>query len=241
MFRGFDKTSDDRRAGRLVLSALVAAMVLGSAGYAVVAFASGRAPIEEEPEVDVTFRKEAEPPPVVAPPPPPAVPKDMKVTRVKTPRPVASLAPAKEVEKTAHEEADPTDDAVEIPDGEGGPGGQEGGTGHVEPPPPPPPPKRAAPVNIAENDTPPIALDDNEQPEYPAAARAKGLEGLVILKVGISDSGKIISIQAMKGEEPFLSAALAAVKKWRYRPAVHPDGQVFAAFMVVKIPFRLTQ
>jgi protein TonB len=96
------------------------------------------------------------------------------------------------------------------------------------------------PINVAENDTPPLPLEANTPPEYPDEARARGLEGVVILKLGVSETGKVVSIQVMKGDEPFLSAALAVVKKWKFSPALHADGAPFAAFIIQKIPFRLT-
>ncbi len=42
----------------------------------------------------------------------------------------------------------------------------------------------------------------------------------------------------MRGEEPFVTAAVAVVKTWRYRPAL-VDGQPTAVFRIVKVPFRI--
>lgn len=248
MLRAFDVKTDDRGALRLTLSALVAAAVLAGATAGVVAFGKSTPPVEEDEEVDVTFDRQPEPPPPVAPPPPappPAVPPDMKVKKVSAPKKLASLEPPKKIEKVEHAEADAASDAVEVPD-DGGAGTGPPPVQPTPPPPPPPPPapppkkKTVEPVNVAENDTPPLFADDNAPPGYPAEARARGVEGLVILKLGISDTGKVISIQVMKGDEPFLSAALAVAKRWKFSPARHPDGSPFAAFIIQKIPFRLT-
>jgi protein TonB len=75
-------------------------------------------------------------------------------------------------------------------------------------------------------------------PRYPAAARAKGREGQVILKIVVSETGRVTRVQVLRGDEPFASAAVAAVKLWRYRPA-RVDGQATAVFRIVKVPFRL--
>jgi len=46
-------------------------------------------------------------------------------------------------------------------------------------------------------------------------------------------------VQVMRGEEPFASAAIAAVKKWKYEPARH-EGQPITVYRIVQIPFKLT-
>jgi outer membrane biosynthesis protein TonB len=43
----------------------------------------------------------------------------------------------------------------------------------------------------------------------------------------------------MRGEEPFASAAVAAVKKWHYEPARY-KGQAITVYRIIRIPFKLT-
>ena len=47
------------------------------------------------------------------------------------------------------------------------------------------------------------------------------------------------SVQVMRGEEPFVAAALAAVKHWKYTPAQY-KGQPIAVYRIIQIPFKLT-
>jgi TonB family protein len=68
--------------------------------------------------------------------------------------------------------------------------------------------------------------------------RHKGVEAEVVLKIEISEQGDVVDVQVVRGDEPFLTAAIAAVKTWKYSPAVD-DGTPVASTRVVKIPFRL--
>ena len=100
-------------------------------------------------------------------------------------------------------------------------------------PPPPPPPVDEAEVVVA-----PVPLDGNQRPAFPEEARKKGLQGDVILKVRISATGEVIDVQLIRGAEPFASVAIAAVRTWRYRPAL-VDGKPSAFTRRVQIPFRI--
>ena len=42
----------------------------------------------------------------------------------------------------------------------------------------------------------------------------------------------------LSGKEPFASAAVNTVKKWRYRPARF-EGQPITTFKIIRIPFKL--
>jgi protein TonB len=97
---------------------------------------------------------------------------------------------------------------------------------------------RAAPINLPESGTPPEPLASNVLPEYPSDARSKGLEGMVILKGVVELDGRVTGLKVMRGDEPFASAALSAVKTWRFKPAV-VGGQPAAVYRIFKVPFRL--
>ena len=61
----------------------------------------------------------------------------------------------------------------------------------------------------------------NPPPAYPLTARQKGLEGRVVLRVKVGDSGAVekISVKQGSGHEVLDQAALSAVKKWKFQPA----------------------
>jgi len=55
-------------------------------------------------------------------------------------------------------------------------------------------------------------------PEYPPEARREHLEGTVTLKAVIGKDGNIRSLEAVSGPALLVSAAIDAVRQWRYRP-----------------------
>jgi TonB family protein len=95
------------------------------------------------------------------------------------------------------------------------------------------------PPPLPEDAEPPTPEPGNVAPPYPEQARARGIEGLVVLRVGVSTRGAVQAVQVVKGDEPLASAAAAAVRQWRYTPA-SSDGRPVATSLIVKVPFRLS-
>lgn len=56
------------------------------------------------------------------------------------------------------------------------------------------------------------------QPVYPSAALAMRIEGSVQLMATIAKTGNISEVKAMSGDKELASAAIAAVKQWKYKP-----------------------
>ena len=56
-------------------------------------------------------------------------------------------------------------------------------------------------------------------PEYPSAARANHVEGVVVLRALIDKEGKVKTLELIQGDPRLVDAAMAAVKQWRYKPA----------------------
>jgi protein TonB len=156
----------------------------------------------------------------------------MKVRPVKglpPPRPLVA-PPDVPVEKPA--EAEPTGEPVEIASATGS--GRYGGAAIS----PGAEPHRSEPIHLPESASPPQALSSNVVPAYPEQARSTGREGVVILKIVIDEEGRVTSVEAMRGDEPFASAAVRAVRSWRYRPATL-GGTAISIYRIVKVPFRL--
>ena len=84
----------------------------------------------------------------------------------------------------------------------------------------------------------PPAKIGGEPPQYPRQAKAAELEGVVVLKIIVLADGSVSKVEVVDGEEPFVSAAVRAVKEWHYRPA-RQDGQAIAVYHTVRIPFTL--
>jgi protein TonB len=195
--------------------------------------------IEEKP-VDLTFvekvvKEEPPPSPVVAKPvPPPAaapvIPKNMKIRKLDAPPPVKELIAPKEMPLAPPKEADPSEDrgvAVYGEPGTGDPAGLEGGIAGS-----------AVAIALPEEADPPLPSKSNSPPLYPQDARAAGKTGTVVLKVIIRTDGRVADVQVMRGEEPFVSAAVQAVKTWTYQPARF-NGRAIMVYRIIQIPFKL--
>jgi TonB family protein len=62
------------------------------------------------------------------------------------------------------------------------------------------------------------------EPEYPEAARQRGIQGAVVLDVRIGRDGAVQDVKVVSGQRVLSDAAIAAVKQWKYKPHVR-DGQ----------------
>jgi protein TonB len=105
-------------------------------------------------------------------------------------------------------------------------------------PPPPPPPKPAGPAMVSEDDIPAKGIS-TPPPSYPAAARAAGTQGVVVVRLTIDEQGNVRDAKIVKGDPTFDAAVLAVVKSWKYEPAKHQDGKPFLSVKTVKIPFKI--
>lgn len=242
MFGGFEKEKDEQARKRWFASGGISLVIYALVGVVVIYVA--RSTVKKataEPPIDVSFRSSVEADEAPPPPPPPPPP-----TTTKRPKRPGKPAPARPtmIPEERPEEGDPTGGGPseafeEFGDGELGGLGTEAGP---PPPPPPPPPKiEAVPDPIDEVDpsvTPAKAIGGNAAPEYPKEARGKGLEADVVLRITISERGAVIDVDVLSGDEPFASAASAAVRTWRYRPAT-VDGSPVPVKRKVKIPFRI--
>jgi protein TonB len=258
MFGAYELTADLERDKRLALASVVALVVLGAMLAATLVLSARPPPLAKEKSIDVAFRPPPPPPPpakIENPPPPPpkkvAIPKPPPPVVVEAPvaPPVpvpaaAAMVAPKEIPKTAAPESTVAVAAIQVAVGGqgdgtgtaiGGPRTDEESVAPVEV-------KAGAtgPVNLPEEAEPPEPDEENAAPEYPEAARATGQEARVVLKVVVEKSGTIGRIQVLKGEEPFVSSALAAVKSWRFTPATL-DGQPIAVFLTIPVKFSLRE
>ncbi|MGO8815252.1 MAG: TonB family protein [Terriglobia bacterium] len=55
-------------------------------------------------------------------------------------------------------------------------------------------------------------------PVYPPAAKKAGIQGLVLLRATVATDGSVSNLEVLSGDSQLASAALAAVKQWRYAP-----------------------
>ncbi len=83
--------------------------------------------------------------------------------------------------------------------------------------PPPPPPTRSRPVQLSQGVTQGFLISA-PKPAYPQAARIARIQGDVELRAVISRSGEIEQLQVVSGNPLLVTAALDAVRRWKYRP-----------------------
>jgi periplasmic protein TonB len=83
-------------------------------------------------------------------------------------------------------------------------------------------------------------IDTNRPPTYPPTALRRGEQGSVMLRVSVSPDGRPVAVDlAQTSGYPILdTAALAAVRQWRFNPAIQA-GRPVAANAEVPVRFRL--
>jgi protein TonB len=239
---GYDEGEWGRR--NWLPAVLFAAVAYVSAVGLIVSLPAGKPePVQpQEKPQEVTFRemvvKPPEPPPVVQPVPPapaPVVPKRLKVRQVEAPPPPKPLVAPREMPSAPPREADPSEDKGVAVAGDpalgGDPAGLEGGVAGVTG-------QNIQPIALPEDADPPRPLASNRAPTYPSEARAEGKTGTVVLKVVITAAGTVADVEVLRGEEPFVSAAVRAVREWKYQPATY-RGKPIAVYRIIQIPFKL--
>jgi TonB family protein len=76
------------------------------------------------------------------------------------------------------------------------------------------------------------------EPDYPAEARQRQMQGAVVLDVRIGRDGVVQDAKVVSGETPLASAAIAAVKQWRFKPHTQ-QGQPVEMQTRVTLNFKL--
>jgi periplasmic protein TonB len=168
----------------------------------------------------------------------PIVRPDQKIRRLDKPPPPKQLTVPKEMPEEAAKEIDKELDKGIAVWGDGGKGdvaGLEGGMaggvagGMVG----------GGAISVPEDAEPPVPSSHNTKPAFPSQALASKQTGTVVLKVIILADGSVSDVEVMRGEEPFTSAAVEAVKRWKYQPA-RWKGQAITVYRIIQIPFKLT-
>ncbi len=75
------------------------------------------------------------------------------------------------------------------------------------------------------------------EPVYPAFAREHNMSGAVLLGATITKTGAITDLHVLSGPSVFRSAAMDAVKSWRYRPYML-DNQPVAVQTTINVMFQ---
>jgi protein TonB len=87
---------------------------------------------------------------------------------------------------------------------------------------------------------PPKVLE-SVRPQYPAVARARGQEGVVVVQAIIDRRGGVETeaVQIVKSQPPFDDAAMKAFRQWRFQPGRDDGGQNVRVLVQQPIRFQL--
>jgi protein TonB len=253
----FDLFRDQRRAphaGKTPLLISTSAHLIVAAVLAAAPLMYVRAESPPIPDMVTVVLSAAplEPPPPPPPPPPAAGSKSMKPQAAKAePSMRVPAAPVEAPGSIVQEET------VERGSDDGIPGGVEGGvfggvvggiagglvTTEVPPPPPPPlpdaphPPIERAPARIGGELKAP-ALLERVDPAYPPMAARAQVQGVVILEAVVGADGRVEEVRVLRSIALLDTAAVEAVRKWRYSPLLL-NGQAERFVLTVTLSFSL--
>jgi len=73
--------------------------------------------------------------------------------------------------------------------------------------------------------------------KYPVGTRSGAAQGTVVLKAVVDENGKVEGLRLVEGNATLATAAIQAVKQWRYRPYVR-DGKAQTFQTVVIVDFQ---
>jgi periplasmic protein TonB len=94
-----------------------------------------------------------------------------------------------------------------------------------------------APIRVGGRVRPPRILSKTP-PFYPPLARQTRVEGTVSIDAVIDTEGNVVEMTVVSGHPLLISAALDAVKKWKYEPTFLND-QAVAVQLIVTVTFQL--
>lgn len=97
--------------------------------------------------------------------------------------------------------------------------------------------REEAPAPAAESATPP-RIKKVVKPVYPPMALSQKIGGIVILRVLVSEAGRPLDVEVVRGVRGGLTeAAASAVRRWTFEPALR-DGVPVQAWTTIPIPFQ---
>ena len=189
--------------------------------------------------------------PPLAPAPPPLAPARSVAPKTRTSAVLATLVVPRVIpNRIVSVSGDPNERdleaAIDLGAGVSGgvaggvPGGQLGGvlggtsTGPVRPAAIDSAPK--APIRVGGKLKPPRVLIAPE-PVYPVLARQARISGAVVIDAVIDAQGNVVEMQAVSGQPILATAAMAALRRWKYEPTIL-GGEPVPVRLLVTITFE---
>ena len=106
-------------------------------------------------------------------------------------------------------------------------------------PPAPPPAPLPPPEPVASTQAPVPLPGQTPPPNYPRRALRRGIEGVVMVRVDVGPDGvpTSVGISSSSRSRDLDRAAIEAVERWRFRPAIAADGRPSVGTVVFPIEF----
>jgi len=101
----------------------------------------------------------------------------------------------------------------------------------------------ATPSAPSTNNTGPSVADSTElepikimRPTYPKEAAKKKIHGQVLVKVSVSETGDVDTVEVISGDPILAKAAVDAMRRWKFKPFIH-DGKAIKASTRIPMDF----
>jgi protein TonB len=78
------------------------------------------------------------------------------------------------------------------------------------------------------------------EPQYPADAKARHIQGPVVLDIQVLGDGAVGNVAVVSGDPLLTQSAINAVKQWRYQPE-SANGQAIESQARVTVKFTLPE
>jgi TonB family protein len=96
----------------------------------------------------------------------------------------------------------------------------------------------ASSANVAELDQPGLEIRTRVAAVYPREAREANLQGRVLIKLRVSESGDVEAVELVSGPTVFVHAGLEAAKQWKFKPFIK-NGRPVKVSTTIPFEFRV--
>ena len=103
-----------------------------------------------------------------------------------------------------------------------------------------PAPVVSASPEAATDEYRPAQLLTGKRPQYPVKAARKRVEGTVVVRFEVDDTGKVKKARISRGIDELNEAALEAVRAWKFKPAIKA-GRAVQVTLEAPVTFELPQ
>jgi TonB family protein len=95
----------------------------------------------------------------------------------------------------------------------------------------------AKPSMLAQSELEPVQVLKKVSPIYPAIAKQRRLNGILVVDALVDKSGKVTTLNVVSGPPVFRDAAFDAIKQWQFKPAML-NGQPIDQHTQIRLEFK---